>query len=499
MMELAELKVNPVAFLEKFFLLKDTGKYIGFFDWQKDFLRALFSEKEPIRLAICSACKKTGKTVGVGTGAALYTLMCWPAYPPVEVYFLANSLEQGKSLAFSELVWTCKNQPDLAKATTVYRDRVVVNSTGAFAKALPTKAKTVAGLAPSLTIWDEAHGLQDSDESLWSEMTSIQTKRSISLVLSYAGIEGQSNLLQRLYDIGVSDDRPDSWLFFWSHDPKISGNVDDAFLEAKRLELLPHQFSRLFENKWTSAAGSFITREQWDKCLDPQLKALPPSSTELMFLGLDCGLRRDSAVLTGVVKEGDLYKLALFRVWLPGRGKKNEIELEGIYTYLLNLHQTYNVAGCWFDPRFLDSISQRLKQAGLNMISVSQQPSSISRCYENLYQVITGRRFTHWGEPTLTKHMMNCVATDGPAGIMLEKGGTRSHKIDGAVSLALACFGGSKHIETSIKVHRAVKQPRPAPITPTSASWTRLHGLTKRKRSGKMGESISDMIKEVSR
>jgi len=197
---------------------------------------------------------------------------------------------------------------------------------------------------------------------------------------------------------------------------------------------------------------------------------------------------------------GTDYRLAHFRSWLPGRGKKNEIELEGIYNHLLNLHQTYNIAGCWFDPRFLDSIAQRLRDKGVNMISVSQQPSSVSRCYENLYQVVTGRRFSHWGEPTLTEHMMNCVATtDGPAGIMLEKGSTRSHKIDGAVSLALACFGGSKHVEATIRVHRAEKQPQPAPITPTSASWTRLHNPVTKRRKGKLGEAISDMIKEASK
>ena len=495
-MDLAELKKDPIRFLETFFLLKsEDDEPISLDPWQVKFLRDLFSEEKPISLAIMSATKGVGKST-LAAGIALYVLFTWKN---AEVYFISNSREQTISLAFKTLAHACETHSSLQAATAVYKSgKVVVNSTGAIAECLPTKAKTVAGKLPSLVVWDEAHGLADTDESLWAEMTGKPSKRCISLVCSYAGIEGESPLLRRLYDTAISEDKPDKWLFFWSHDPFISSKVTQEYLDEKRKEHLPHQYVRLFENRWVSASGSFITREQWDQCLDPNLRPIPPGSSDLMFLGLDCGLRRDSAILTGILKTENQYHLAHFRCWLPGRGKKNEIELEGIYNHLLNLHQTYNIAGCWFDPRFLSSIAQRLRAKGVNMIEVSQQPSSISRCYENLYQVLTGRRFTHWGEPTLTKHMMNCVASAGPAGIMLEKGGTRSHKIDGAVSLALACFGGSKHVETTIRVHRASSQPRPPVVTPTSPNWTRLHKPIRRRRAGEMGSAISDIIKEAS-
>ena len=482
-MDIQKLKSDPVQFIERFLLLKDTRDYIKLFNWQKEYLRALFSKDKPVKLGLCSACKKVGKTQGIGCGSALFVLFCWDA--PTEIYLVSNSAEQSKSLAFSTLSWACEHEPTLAKATTVYRDRIVVNSTDSFIKVLPTKAKSAAGFSPSLCIWDEAHGLKDIDENLWSELTSIQTRRSITLVLSYAGIEGESNLLRRLYDIAMSDKRPDSWLVLWSHDPKISGTIDDAFLESKRLELLPHQYSRLYENRWTSAAGAYIPLTDWENCFDPELKPLPPGAGDIVYLGLDCGLRRDSAVLIGVTRQDNHYNLALFKQWLPGRGRGNEIELESIYEFLLNLHTDshYNISACWFDPRFLHSIAQRLRAKGVNMIEVSPQPSSVSRCYEFLYQAVKGGRFSHWGEKVLTEHIMNAAALDGPVGIMLEKGHGRGRRIDGAVALSLSLWGASQAIEKKLMVLRGMPETYPGLAVPTSSRWI---GQLGRRRSGNM-------------
>jgi phage terminase large subunit-like protein len=476
--------IDPVEFLQRYFVLESTGRPIVLEDWQKEYLHELFTGD--YTLAVLSATKKVGKST-LAAGIALYVLFCWQS--PVQVLFIANSREQSQTLAYRALVYSIEHS-ELSKSTTVYkRGRVVVDSTGAMAKVLPTKAPNVAGLSPSLIVWDEAWGLSSEDESLWTELTSIPTKRSLTLVVSYAGLEGRSPLLKRLYDLGVSEDKPSDMLFYWSTDPKLSSWVSDSYLESQRAKLLPHQYQRLFANQWVSAAGSFIEREQWDQCLDLDLKPLPPGSEDLVYLGLDCGLRRDSAVLCGVTREADQYSLALFKAWFPPPG--DEIELEDIYEYLLTLHTEYNVSGVWFDPRFLNSIAQRLRVQGLNMIEVSPQPASVSRCYEFLYQVTKSQRLRCWDEPTLTQHVMNCAAIDGPVGIMLEKAHGRAAKIDGAVALALALWGASQAPPPKkLQVLRGM--PESTRIqTPTSSRWVgdlnpRRHGLGRMKSIARM-------------
>lgn len=462
--------IDPIGFLEEYFILESTGKAIVLEDWQKKFLHDLLDD-DSITLAVLSATKKTGKST-LAAGVALYILMCWRK--PVEILFIANSFTQTQTLAYKTLAYACENHPKLAKSCTVFKaGKIVVDSTGAIARCIPTKAKSVAGAAPSLVVFDEAWGLTEEDEDLWSELTSIPTKRSLTLVASYAGLEGQSPLLERLYELGMSNDKPDDMLFLWSTNPKLSSWVTDRYLNSQRKKLLPHQFQRLFGNVFGSAAGAFISRETWDACFDPELKPLGPGSTDLVHLGLDCGLRRDSAVLTACTKTGEnSYALAHFRQWLPGRGKKEEIELSNIYDYLLNLNTSFNVSGVWFDPRFLHSIAQRLRRKGINMIEISPQSSSVSRCYEFLYQTTKANKFSHYGEPILTTHIMNASAVDGPSGIMLQKTGGRSKKIDGAVALSLALWGASQGGDKKIELIRGEPLPESAQIqVPTRSDW----------------------------
>jgi len=457
--------INPIEFLEEYFLLEDTGKPIVLEPWQKDFLNELLVDRQDISLALLSATKKTGKST-LAAGIALYVLFCWQS--PVEVLFIANSREQSKTLAYRKLAYACENQPELKKSCTVYKSgRVVVDSTGAVARCIPTKAKSVAGPSPSLIVWDEAWGLTDEDEALWTELTSIPTKRSLTLVASYAGLEGQSPLLKRLYDLGKSKDKPKDMLFFWSHNPRLSSWVTTEYLESQRKKLLPHQYQRLFGNVWGSGAGAFLSRQKWDLCYNPELKPLEPGASDLVYLGLDMGLRRDSGVLVGTVKNGDnRYSLALFKQWRPRHG--DEIELENVFEFLLTINAGYNVSGVWFDPRFLASISQRLRARGVNMVEVPPQSSSVSRCYEFLYQTVKGERFSHWNGPTLTDHIMNATAVDGPSGIMLEKP-SRGRKIDGAVSLALSLWGASQSVEKKIELLRA--DPVDTYVAPSLGPW----------------------------
>jgi len=461
--------VEPVEFLERYFLLESTGKPIVLEDWQKGFLGELFNKD--ISLAVLSATKKTGKST-LAAGIALYVLLCWPS--PVEVLFIANSKEQTKTLAFRTLAYACKHQPELAKSCTVYRDKVVVNSTGAIARCIPTKAKSVAGASPSLVVFDEAWGLTSEDENLFSELTSIPTKRSLVLVCSYAGLENQSPLLKRLYDLGTSDKKPDDMFFFWNHNPKLSSWVSDSYLESQRAKLLPHQFERLFGNVWTSGAGAFILSDDWEKCLDLDLKPLPPGSDELMYYGLDIGVRKDHSCLVGVVKEGDAFKLAHFKSWQPGRGKSGEIELEAIYEYVLEMHQAFNVSGLWYDPRYATSLVQRWKQRGVNCLEMHPQASNMARTFENLAATVKAGRFVHWGEKLLSQHVLSSVATISPYGAMIEKP-TRGVHIDGCIALSLSLWGASQAAPPrEIKILRGMPETyHNIPQSPTSSRWIR--------------------------
>src|SRR5262249_430955 len=100
---------------------------------------------------------------------------------------------------------------------------------------------------------------------LWDEMVPVPTRKiSLRLTVTYAGFEGESELLESLYKRGLQGEeiapalyRSPGLLTFWSHDP-VAPWPPPAWLEQMRQQLRPNAYLRLIENRWVTSESPFV-------------------------------------------------------------------------------------------------------------------------------------------------------------------------------------------------------------------------------------------------
>ncbi len=175
-------------------------------------------------------------------------------------------------------------------------------------------------------------GNSEAAHRMWDEMMPVPTKKvSVRLTVTYAGFEGESDLLEALYkrgmegvvnDVKVVDPieiAPDLYkqsgmLMYWTHRHCAPWQTPKWIEEMRRMNR-PSQFKRVIENYWVGSSSPFIPIEDWDACIPmvkgsdgkyvmgPDGKPIPALKPEEMrtmtpvFGGVDASVKRDSTAL----------------------------------------------------------------------------------------------------------------------------------------------------------------------------------------------------------
>lgn len=181
---------------------------------QKAIFRFFFTRREthhfPFQNVVYSAVKKSGKSTSAGIIAR------WFAETQTrygEIYAIGNDLEQAKDRSYKEVVRSLELTPGYNHSTFKLPGRWSVAKmsmrcllTGSVIKAIAVDAAGEAGGQQSLSVWTELWGAENTEaKRFWEEMTPIPTvPDSIRLVETYAGYEGESELLRGLFDVGMN-------------------------------------------------------------------------------------------------------------------------------------------------------------------------------------------------------------------------------------------------------------------------------------------------------
>lgn len=197
---------------ERHFYIPLTAKPIVMPLHQKAVLRFFFTRNPtrfPYQTLLYSTIKKSGKSTVAG-------VICrWFAETQTrygEILTIGNDLEQAKDRAYKEVIRSLEMTPGYEHARERLPGRWLCSKltmtcqlTGSKIKAIAVDAKGEAGGQPSLTAWTELWGAEDVDaKRFWDEMTPIPTvPDSLRLVETYAGYEGESELLYGLYQKGL--------------------------------------------------------------------------------------------------------------------------------------------------------------------------------------------------------------------------------------------------------------------------------------------------------
>lgn len=334
-----------IEWAESNYRIEETAQPIQLSTHQKAVLRYVLQRNPDGRFKfktiIWSEPKKGGKTTIAG-GLTRWAAETWGRFG--EIYCVGNDAEQARERGFKKLKQSVMLEPGFrfnsqSEENGVLPGRWILRTkdavcltTGTSVKATASDYKGEAGANPILSVWTEVWGIIHKDANrFWAEMAPSPTRPdSIRWVETYAGYEGESELLWTLYDSTVLNGRqitagelgdlaafeeapnPDSvvpiWIdepagivAFWDMGPQAHrqpwqrGPQGDAYYANERASQTPAQYTRLHENMWVSAESSYIAIEWWDALVNPLPMPAPgsPEARQPMVIGIDGAVSGD--------------------------------------------------------------------------------------------------------------------------------------------------------------------------------------------------------------
>lgn len=444
------MSADPIHFIEQLVNHK-TGERFVLTKAEKRFLRRAFTLTPSGRLKfpelIYSAPKKTGKT----TFAAMIVLyvVCVLGGKFAEAIVCANDAEQATSRVFEAIKQIVKKTPLLAPDATITQSKITFESTGSTIIAIASDAASAAGADPTITVFDELWGYTSERlHRLWDEMVPPPTRKiACRLVVTYAGFEGESTLLESLHARGLKGEQVKADLYaqpgmlcYWTH--KLTAPWQDSeWLEQMRATMRPTAFLRQIENRWVSTDSSFIDMAQWDACVDPSVTALLSDTALSVWVGVDASFKHDSTAIVVCTYDYASKKVRLLwhRVFQPSPDDPLDFE-NTIEKSLLELRRRFRVREVRYDPHMLQAVAQRLVKSGLPMLEFAQSVPNLTEASQNLFELINAHNLVVYPDKAMRLAVQRSIAIETTRGWRIAKEKT-SHKIDVVVALGMAALG----------------------------------------------------------
>jgi hypothetical protein len=252
---------DPIAFITEVLRNPETGRAFELYPRQEQFLRLALTPTAEGRLPfpelLFAAPKKSGKT-GLAAMCQIYVVVALGG-PYAEGYCVANDFEQAQGRVFQSVARIVETSPLLKRTAKLTSNRIEFSS-GATITAISSDYSSAAGANPNIVTFDELWGYtSERSHRLWDEMVPVPTRKvSVRLTTSYAGFEGESDLLWELYQRGLRGDqqardlhRQAGMLMFWTHQP-VAPWQTPTWLDQMRAQLRPNAYLRMIENRFVS-------------------------------------------------------------------------------------------------------------------------------------------------------------------------------------------------------------------------------------------------------
>lgn len=448
--------------------ITDESEPIGklqLFPHQRDILGHCLTMNEeegrlPYTTVIYSCPKKSGKTT-ISASVGTWASEVLPA--GTEIYVMANDFEQAQGRVFGDIAFHMR-QSERA-VPTKYR---IEFQSGTFLQALAQEYKSAAGARHAVTLWDELWGYQsENSRRMYSEMTPIQIPGvpiSLRFISTYAGFEGESDLLWELYESIVLKGEPvpelehitksngapvcfrNGRMFaYWDTEPRMPWQTVEYYSEQMN-SLRPHEYLRLHENRWVTTHEQFIPVEWWDEAASRYETSLEQDYKNdrrqiPVIIGVDAGAVRDSTAVVGVQYNYDtgMVDLAFHKIRRPTHDERVDLE-SAVESYILSMNEQFKIAAVVYDPRHMIRSMQRLERLGLRTVEFTQTARNMVSASEALYDLLRTQRLGAYPADDLRDHIKFAVAEEKGGGFRIVKQDKNSrHHVDGAIALAMAC------------------------------------------------------------
>ncbi len=444
------------------FVKLPTGRFIRFEPHQRLILDHVFTfgAGETLKYeTIVYACpKKSGKTC---LNALVKGYWAFNVEAPNEVITVANKRDQAVARAFKELKGFIERNPVLSSEVVSITSNQITLKNGTTVLAIPNDFAGEAGSNHGLTTWDELWGFtSERDRRLYEELTPVPTrKNSIRFISTYAGFEGESELLEDLYHQVFNDDetvkdgvkRPlgkdfpayavDELFVYWDHKSRMPWQTKEYYRRQKK-QLRLNTYLRIHENRWVSSESGLFNMDKWDSCVDPNHSPSLPNKAIRLWVGVDASVKKDRSAVVSVYKEGGKIKLGPKRFWQPTSKDPMDLE-ETMEAYLLDLYAGYSLRSVKYDPFQFHRSATTLAKKGLPMQEYPQTVPNLTEIGQNLYDLVEYGNLILYGCKDLRQEAASSIAKDTGRGLRIVKEKS-SKKIDQIVSLAMAAIDSVK-------------------------------------------------------
>ena len=395
-------RANPAEFVREALINPETGQPFELYAAEERYLLEAFTVDGAGRLPfpelIFSGPKKTGKT-GFAAICVLYVVIVLGG-DYAEAICVANDFDQAQGRVFQAIARIIEASPKLRDSAKITANRIEFLNSGSTIIAIASDFAGAAGSNPTITVFDELWGYtSERSQRLWDEMVPVPTRKiSVRLTVTYAGFEGESELLEGLYKRGLQGEeiapalyRQPGLLMFWSHQPVAPWQTPE-WIEQMRGQLRPNAFLRLIENRWVTSESNFVPPEWFDQCVDAELCPELADPRLSVWVGVDASVKRDSTAIVCCTFDPAVKKVRLVwhRIFQPTQADPLDFEAT-IETTLLEMRRRFYIREIRYDPYQLVAVAQRLTAAGLPMVEFAQSVPNLTEAATNLYELLKGR------------------------------------------------------------------------------------------------------------
>lgn len=449
---------NIVDWIHSEFFIPELSGPIVLYPYQIATLNEALSKDENghyrYSLVVWGDIKKSAKS-SIAAARALYaaTHTEWGS-----IKIIANDLKQADSRVAFYLRRAIELNPNLSAKQVNYKTSFANHS---IIEAIPIDPKGEAGGNDDLIVFSELWAAQHKAiQQMWTEATLSPTKfgQSQRWVETYAGFDGESPILERLYQRGIKGERLDlsyddhdlsgleiyregGMLMLWNTTPRLPWQTPAYYAEEEAV-LLPNEFQRVHRNQWVGSTSKFVEKLWWDACLE-QLPSL--ANNEPAILSLDAATGGESTapadcfaavLVTRHPSRNDTVAVRYCGIWQAQVGKL--LDYEPIEAELRRLIADFSIVEIAYDKHELHDMMQRFRREGIANAQAFNQADARLVADKQLRDLIIGKRISHDGNPLLAQHIDNANASNhGKDGIRLVKR-TQAKKIDAAVALSMA-------------------------------------------------------------
>ncbi len=441
--------LDVIEWIQAHFYIPETNAPIRLEPYQQAVVREALAKDDGLfrySLILWSDLKKSAKSTIAGA-IALY--LAWHTEWE-SVRIVGNDLKQADSRTFFYIERAIRMNPLLMKQCTIKNYEITLPNHTVIS-AVPVDPKGEAGGGDLITVFTELWAMKNkASQQMWSETTLSPLKfgKSLRIAESYAGIKGESPILEPLYEQGVKQGatvdvgidelelyRNNRFLCLWNTQPRCSWQTPEYYTQ-EAIALTPSEFNRMHRNQWSASFNTFVPIEWWDSCFR---ELEPMREKHTVVVGVDAAVSNDCFAIVAVstlMREGVKHvQVRYCKVWKPPpNGQINFAEPEA---ELRRLMKVYNVVCIAYDPSQMVHMVQRLQ--GLAWLFEFKQGMPRAIADKRLYDIIRDRHIEHAGEPELRQHILNAIRKDEDGDKLRIDKREQGGKIDSVIALSMAC------------------------------------------------------------